>query len=531
VIPLEADIVVVGFGGAGAATALQGAELGASVIILEKQPKDAHIPSTRLCGGIIFGVNDVDAATTYLDACAGGMIPIEVSRAWAEKAAEHAEWLDAQGADLRLQPVGGPEHPTLPGAHGVEVYRQARLRDGTPVELIRNQGIQTGVMAAGVGGGKAEKAGEIHSVMDLAGGNEYFAGLRKAVEAHSDNIRVIYEAPAKELVKDESGRVSGVICTGPDGDFEVSASRGVVLTCGGYEYADEIRLNYLKASPIYFYGNPGNTGDGVRMAQAVGADLWHMNQMIGRAIMHFDFEDGGEINLLAIVGGAGFMITDKYGKRFANEQTQAEMKHGFYYHLLQYDPEGHEYPRIPCYWFFDSRRMANPLTALQSGLVGVGVYDWSPDNSRELERGWIKTADTIEELAEMVGIEDPASAAATLESYNAAAGDGRPDEFGRPQASMIPLEPPFYCVPLYPGGSNTCGGPRRNERAEVLDPFGRPIPGLYGAGELGESVGLLYPSDGGNLSESVAFGRIAAESAMATAPEAAHSRVAEVAGA
>lgn len=78
------------------------------------------------------------------------------------------------------------------------------------------------------------------------------------------------------------------------------------------------------------------------------------------------------------------------------------------------------------------------------------------------------------------------------------------DAFGRPAESLIPLDqPPYYCMPLYPGGSNTCGGPRRDEHARILNPFGAPIPGLYGAGELGESVGLLYPANGGNLSESV----------------------------
>jgi succinate dehydrogenase/fumarate reductase flavoprotein subunit len=512
---IHADVVVVGFGGAGAATALRTAELGGTAIILEKQAPDAHVPSTRLCGGVIFGVNDVDAATRYLDACAGGMIPLEVSRAWAEKAYDNREWLEAQGADLRLQPVGGAEHPNFDGAGAIEVYRQARLRDGTPVELIVDQGLHSGVMAAGGSSTARDEAGETYPVTDLAGGHEYFSRLRTAVEARADKIRVMYETPGVRLIKD-GDRVAGVRCDSPDGEVAVRADRGVVLTCGGYEYDDEMRMNYLRASPVYFYGNPGNTGDGVRMAQAVGADLWHMNQMIGRAIGHFELGDGRTLNVLISIGGAGYLITDKHGRRFAGEESQAFMKHGFYYHLLQYDPDTHEYPRIPCYWFFDAARAKQPITALQAGLPGVGYYDWSPDNSREIERGWIKTADTIEELAAQVGITDPGAAAEAVRTYNAACHDGGRDEFGRSAQSMVALEPPFYCVPLYPGGSNTCGGPRRDENAQVVDPYGNPIAGLYGAGELGESVGLLYPADGGNLSESVAFGRIAAESAMGT---------------
>jgi succinate dehydrogenase/fumarate reductase flavoprotein subunit len=312
----------------------------------------------------------------------------------------------------------------------------------------------------------------------------------------------------------EGGRVAGVRCAGKDVELVVRAEGGVVLSCGGYGYDEQLCINYLKASPTYFYGNPGNTGDGVRMAQAVGADLWHMNQMVGRAMGHFTLDDGRPLTIQAVIAGAGYLITDKHGRRFADEFPQSVMKHSFYYHLLQYDPDAHDYPRIPCFWFFDHKRVATAVTRLNVGLLSVGYYDWSPDNSKEIAKGWIRTADTIEELAELVGISDPAAAATEVAEYNDACRTGRPDRLGRPQASMVALEPPFYCMALWPGGPNTCGGPRRNERAEVVDPYGEPIPGLYGAGELGEAVGMLYPADGGNLSESVAFGRIAAESAM-----------------
>lgn len=75
-------------------------------------------------------------------------------------------------------------------------------------------------------------------------------------------------------------------------------------------------------------------------------------------------------------------------------------------------------------------------------------------------------------------------------------------------------EPPFYAVKLFPGGSNTTGGPKRNASAEVIDVFGEPIDGLYAAGELGQVSGLLYPADGANLGEALCYGQIAAESAL-----------------
>jgi succinate dehydrogenase/fumarate reductase flavoprotein subunit len=502
----EADVVVVGFGGAGAACAIAAADHGASVIVLEKQREDRHTPSTFMSGGIVMGVSDVDRAAAYMDRCSGGMIPFAVSRAWAVMAADLVGWLDRIGADLALVQAGEGENTQFEGADAVQAWTQSRPAEE---ELARDISAPNtvGAMASGMSTGEAGRRT----------GAEYMTSLKRVV-AGRDRIRVWYGSPAVRLIQDSTGRVVGVRALRDGQDVEVRARRGVVLTCGGYEWNDEIKINVLKASPIYFYGNPDNTGDGVRMAQAVGADLWHMNQMIGRAIGHFE-EDGRDYNFVIGIHPPGYLITDKYGQRFANEVSQAQMKHSFYYELLKYDAEKQEYPRIPCYWVFDERRCsAAPLVSLRSGFVRAGYYDWSPDNSKEIAKGWIKKADSIAELAELAGIVDPSQLAQTVDRYNAGCASGV-DEFGRPAETLVPLDsPPFYCVAMYPGGSNTCGGPRRDERARVLDAFGDPIPGLYAAGELGEAVGLLYPANGANLSESICFGRIAAADALGRDP-------------
>jgi succinate dehydrogenase/fumarate reductase flavoprotein subunit len=515
----EADIVVVGFGGAGAACAIAAADHGASVVVLEKQPEDRHTPSTFMSGGIVMAVNDVDRAATYMDRCSGGMIPYPVSRAWATMAADLVGWLDRIGADLALVKVGEGENTQFEGAESVEAWTQSRPpEDFDPAVRDLSAPTTVGAMASGMNTGEAGRRT----------GAEYFDSLRRVV-ASRERIAVRYASPAVRLIQDETGRVTGVLvgaagasgaagaagASGASGARrEVRARRGVVLTCGGYEWNDEIKINALKASPIYFYGNPGNTGDGIRMAQAVGADLWHMNQMIGRAIGHFS-EEGREYNFVIGIHPPGYLITDKYGQRFANEVSQAQMKHSFYYELLKYDADKHEYPRNPCYWIFDERRLnAAPLVSLRSGFVRAGYYDWSPDNSREVAKGWIKQADTVGELGKLAGIVDPDALSETVARYNAGCAAGV-DEFGRPFDTLVPLDsPPYYCVAMYPGGSNTCGGPRRDERARVLDAFGEPIAGLYAAGELGEAVGLLYPANGANLSESICFGRIAAADAL-----------------
>ena len=478
----EADVVVVGYGGAGAAAALAAAERGAEVLVVEKQPQGRHTPSTKMGGGALMAVTDVEKATRYLDRCAAGMVPREVSRAWAGRALGVLDWL-GRIADVHYVKSVGAEHPEFDGADTVHSYAPARH--------------------AGTGYGHA-----------------LFTQLSAAVDRRK-NVRVLFDAPGKRLVR-EDRRVTGVEVAEGGRTRRIGARRGVILTTGGYEYDEQMKLNYLKGNPIYFYGNPGNTGDGVRLAQDVGADLWHMNQMIGRAIAHFDLPDGFSLNCLVLIGGphdlarpAGYVITDRRGRWFANEHMQAMSRHDFYYLLLQYDPTTNDYPRNPCYWFFDERRMRiGPPVSTELGAPAHGYYDWSPNSEREIERGWIKRASSIEEAAALAGVADPECAAQEVREYNAACASGR-DRFGRPPASLVPLDsPPFYCMPLYPGGSNTCGGPRRDEHARILDVFGGPIEGLYGAGELGEPVGLMYPSNGANISDCMCFGQIAAEHAL-----------------
>ena len=475
--PEQVRVLIVGFGAAGAAAAITARRLGASVVVLEKQPDDAHTPSTRMSGGMIMAVHDADAAASYLDTCAGGMVPYDVSRAWAEQAVRLRPWLATVAPDLTLTSVGIGEQREVAGVDAIDV-----LQPGTSASRLD----------ASSGAGRT-----------------LYAALRESALRHGADVR--WTSPAHRLRQGPDRAVTGVVLA----SGEVVEADAVVLACGGYEFNETMKRDYLRAYPIHFYGNPGNTGDGVRMAQDVGADLWHMNQMIGRAIGHFTLPDGTPMGFIITIGPPGYVITDGHGNRFADEEPQAKLLHGFYYELLAFDHHTGTYPRVPCYWFFDeTRRKAGPLTHTHIGACGVGLYEWSADNSKEIDAGWIHRGDTIEDAARAAGVADPAQAARTVAEYNAACATGA-DRYGRAPATLVPLStPPYYCVPLWPGGSNTSGGPRRDEYARVLDTYGKPIPGLYAAGELGQAVGLRYPSDGSNLSEALCFGQIAAQTAV-----------------
>ena len=479
----ECDLVVVGFGAAGAAAAITAADLGASVVVLEALPEDRHTPSSRMSGGIVMSCDDVEAATTYLDHCAGGMTPREVTAAWAGRMAGLIDWFPQVGIDVTMARCGGAEHPDLPGAEAISTWQPGSARR----------------LDASGGGGPA-----------------LWAAVAAAVARRPVEVR--WSTPALRLLREPDGRVVGVATdAGP-----VRARRGVVLACGGFEGDPWMIRNHLRTDPVRFYGNPRNRGDGVRMAQAAGADLWHMNQMVGRAIGWFPTDEAsGEgadpvgLGFILRMDPPGYVIVDIDGQRFADESSQAALRHDFYYELLRYDPARGIYPRNPCFWLFDERRRtAGPLTFTHIGAVAVGLHSWSEDNTAEMARGWISSGASVEEAAAGAGCGDPEAAARSVAAHNEACAAGV-DPLGRPAATLVPLDrPPFHCVKLWAGGSNTSGGPRRSPRAEILDPFGVPVPGLYGAGELGQVLGLRYPGDGGNLSDAFCFGQIAAEQAI-----------------
>lgn len=476
---VDVDVVAVGFGAAGAAVALEIVDLGGRAIIIEKQASDRHIPSTRMSGGTIMGVSDIQSATRYLDTCAGGLVPIGVTRAWAIEANGLMDWLRGLDPAAKWSHVGHGEYPNLEGVDAVDAYR----------------------------------AGPAADRFDFSSrpGQQLYSLLRTAVRHR--RVDVLWNEAGARLLRDNSGGIVGVET---DTGLRIRSRRGVVLTCGGFEFDDNLKRDHLPAHPMQFYGSDANTGDGIRMAQAVGADLWHMRQMTGRAVGSFRASDGAALGFIMRLSPPGYIIVDGSGRRFADEHDQALLTHTFYYELLQFDGRSGTFPRVPCYWIFDERRrLAGPLTVTEIGLVGVGKYHWSHDNSREVELGWIQTGATVEDVANLAGIGDPGAVAASVLHYNELCGAGGPDPFGRPADSLIPLDqPPFYCVPLWPGGANTGGGPRRDEYGRIVDPWGTPIPGLFGAGELGQAIGLRYPADGANLSEALCFGRIAARFAM-----------------
>lgn len=491
---VQADVVIVGYGGAGAVTAMAAADAGASVLVLEKNPQGRHFCNTNVSGGIFISPMEIDGAFRYIRACIGDTVDDEMCRLWAEQTATNRDYVAALarsvGESAELVRHGGAEFPELPGADAISSW----------------------ALASGAGA-------------------KLFEILDRCVRARS-SIRIEYSTPATKLVRSSADEILGVVADRNGTALNVRARRATILASGGYEYSERLKRAFLYGVPRYFYGPESNTGDGLLMAMAVGADLWHMNwtsQHYGMAYKSFPVAFN-LANAARPFVRSSYLVVDQYGRRFFDETYNG---HSAYAYFILFDPVVGAYPRIPSYLVFDEsvRSMGTPLSgsrAPSGDLIGAAAakyhYFWSDDQSREIEQGWIMRADSLEELAQAIRNRQgpnavvaytspvkmtPELLASSIAVFNRYAAQGHDPEFGRKSATLAPIAtPPFYATEVWPVGPNTQGGPKFDKHGRVLDVHDRPIARLYKCGELGSIYGQRY-TGGGNIAELLAFGRIA----------------------
>jgi succinate dehydrogenase/fumarate reductase flavoprotein subunit len=475
----EVDIAVIGFGGAGAAAAITAFDAGAKVVILEKNSSGGG--NTQYSGGSIRTYLDVEKAVTFIENVCEGTTGRDVAESFVKESSQNREWVAGLGGEIVTGgglggvgfPMGlpGAAFPFLPGADGI--------------------GPRVRVRGAGDGG------------IDLWG------VLLRNVEKRK--IPVLFSTAAMQLETEKSESVAGVLALQGEKETRIRARRAVILTCGGFEYNSNMHLNYL-GQRYFALGNPGNTGDGIRMACQLGADLWHMSGVaanFGYKVPEF------ECAIRHFMPYAGFIYVDQNGRRFMDE-TGTDM-HAMWAPSSHIEMKTLQRTRNPCYLIFDEdTRTRGAIARTERGKVS-DLYQWSADNSTEIQKGWIKAADSIAALASQIGMR-PDYLQSTISQYNVNCVGGYDAEFGRSTNTLIPVaRSPYYAIALWPSLYNTQGGPKRNGKAQVLDVWGKPIKRLYSAGELGSLWHRNYPG-GGNVSEALAFGRIAGRNAVAEIP-------------
>jgi len=487
----EVDVVVIG-SGTGLVAALAARVAGCDVLVLEKRKILGG--TTGHSGGVFWIPNnnvmkaeglsdDRDKALVYLTKLAGGQASPELIEAFLDAGPEMADFVAANSPlEFRVSTIMGNNadyHPEWDGA-------MTRGRSLEPV--TDRQGLY---------------------------GPELIAGLQKGVEDSGGKIWA--ETPARRLIlkhhDDGHHEVIGVEAVRDGKPIRIRARHGVHLSTGGFEWDFELKQHFLRAPTLYTLGAGGNTGDGLRMAMAVGADLRNMNEVYGHTVYKAEAEAlrphfmGATLNAEIEKRVAGSIIVNDRGERFHDEAADYDSTWRSFYTWENWGEL--RYRNIPAFLVFDGR-------VRQSGkLAGASAADPLPD--------WFVEAPSLRALAEKLGI-DPAGLEATVARFNANArkgvdpdftrGKSHYDRYGSPDVAITlgPIEQaPFYGAEVAPADLGTCGGARVNGKAQVLDPFGEVIPGLSASGNCAGvgSPGYSYGGGGGTIGPALTFAFIA----------------------
>ena len=467
----EADVVVLGYGAAGCAAALEAHAAGAKVVILDKAAAGAEGGNTRVSGSVWFFNRDPAPAATYLRALCGPYpLPEDVIATWANETYQLTSWVESLGATVSSMEAA-PDTPELDGS---EVH------------------------------------GGFRHVGPTWGNSHLWNLLTGTVKARG--IEVLLGTPGRDLVKDSAGVVVGVTGEREGRALRLRARRGVVLATGGFENNPEMARDYLGLPDIVPWGSAAGTGDGHAIAVRAGAALWHMNNMFPTfGIRVPGYSSGFHMSLAE---ARPCIYVDLDGRRFIDETIRS--KHGH----ARINGRYSVYPTLPFHAVFDERgRRAGPLSPpREQHPYGwnniIEGYRWSEDNQVEIEKGWVVRGDTVADLARKLGM-PPRTLETTIEEFNGFCELGRDQRFDRAPETLVPLaEPPFYAVTSGPLVANTNGGPRRNGRSQVLDTRGRPIPRLYAAGAVSSTYSMVLDR-GFSIADALAFGRVAGRNAAA----------------
>ena len=438
------DIVIIGSGGAGLSAAITATEKGAKVIVLEKMAyfggnsnrsegeMNAAGTKQQKAHGILDDTPERFAADTIRGG--HGLNDPALVKALTENAASAEEWLLDLGAHFchRMGRGGGQ---TRARGHGP--------CDGSPVgiEIMRVLG---------------ERADKDHIDMRL-------------------NNRV-----TKILMK--NGKVAGVQVKTPKG-METINAKSVILATGGFGANHKMVEKYRPELKGFSTTNhPGATGDGIVLAQQVGAGLTDIEQI---QIHPTVIKKNGALISESMRARGGFLL-NKNGKRFTNE-------------LLTRDVVS-----------------ANELK--QPGGIAYLVIDNSIYSKNKMAQNYtaeklMTKCDTIADVAKLIGV-DPKVVQASFDQYHKAFDNKKDDLFGRPEMLIRMDQAPYFVAEVTPGIHHTMGGVKIDPQAEVLTPEKKPIPGLFAAGEVTGGVHGGNRIGGNAVADIITFGRISANSAL-----------------
>lgn len=517
----EYDVVVLGSGGAGLTAALTAAIAGATVGVFEKS--DTVGGTTAVSGGIAWipahnrspaGELTTDDALRYLRAQSFGSMDDTLVDTFVRTGPSMLDFVEKYSG-LRFEIAEGfPDYqPELPGGQP----SGGRSLSAAPFDLN-----QIGVWAAHITafpadwsnvGTDAETRARLHADVERSGelcvaGTALIAGLLKGLL--DVGVAPCTNSRATELIVNGGGTVTGVRITGPEQSLTVRARRGVILATGGFEWDPLLVKAFLRGPMHGAVSPPNNTGDGLRMAMALGADLANMGEAWWVPIVRIpnDTIAGKQRSRSVRLERTRprSIIVNKAGRRFVNEAGEYNSMAGAFHYL---DPRG-GYVNDRAWMVFDSVHLSN------YGFLGVAPGQPVPD--------WFCESADLAELGAKTGI-DATGLTRTVEWWNANVAAGTDPDFGRGSSAydgywgddrattlaaktLGPIDTaPFYAVPVCVGSMGTKGGPRTDPDGRVLHVSGKPIPGLFAAGNaMAGATGRAYGGAGGTLGPAMVFG-------------------------
>ena len=488
---VDADVVVVGAGGAGMTAAITAAAEGKSVVILESQSMVGG-NSVRATGGMNAG------KTVYQDENEfGESAGVEKTlKTAAEKYADNetitalAKTVSEQWAEYQKNPTGYfdsvelMELDTMIGGKGINdpaLVETLCSNSADAIDWLDEHGITLHSVSS-FGGASVKR---IHRPVDAEGktvsvGSYMIPLLEENCE--KAGVQILLNTTANEILTDASGAAVGIKATGSTGETVTVNAKAVVLTTGGFGANLDMVVKYKPELKGFMTTNAaGIQGQGIEMAEAIGAATVDMDQIQ----IHPTVEANTAALITEGLRGDGAVLINAEGKRFIDE--------------------------------VGTRDVVSAAEIAQTGSYSWLVVDQAMTDNSSVIQGYIKkgytvTGATYEELAKAMGV-DEAALAETMNNWNGYVEAKNDPDFGRTSFANPLNTAPYYAIKVTAGVHHTMGGLKINPNTEVLNENGEVIPGLFAAGEVTGGVHGANRLGGNAVADFTVFGRIAGAAA------------------
>ena len=488
---IDADIAIVGAGGAGMTAAITAAAEGKSVVILESQPMVGG-NSVRATGGMNAG------KTVYQDENEfGESAGVEKTlKTAAEKYADNetitalAATVAEQWAAYQANPTGYfdsvelMELDTMIGGKGVNdpaLVETLCSNSADAIDWLGEQGITLNSVSSAGGASVKRIHRPVNEEGKVVSVGAYMVPLLEE-DCQKAGVQMMLNTTATEILTDDNGAAVGIKATGASGETITINAKAVILTSGGFGANMDMVVEYKPELKGFMTTNaPGILGQGIKMAQAIGADTVDMDQIQIHPTVQYD-----SASLITEgLRGDGAVLINSEGKRFIDEVSTRDVV------------SAAEIAQPGSYsWLIIDQKMVDDSSVIQGYI----------------KKGYTFEGKTYEELAEQIGV-DGAALAETMNTWNGYVEAKNDPDFGRTSFADKLDTAPYYAIKVTAGVHHTMGGLKINTNTEVLNENGEIIPGLFAAGEVTGGVHGANRLGGTAVSDFVVFGRIAGAAA------------------